>query len=242
MKWAASKATIACFGTSLTRTGVSPKVLEEKLGKPAFNFASTGSLPFATYRMFRQVLECGGKPEAVVVDFKWSSLMHEYTWNERVLPEVAGWRCENFAWTARDPLFLGRVTLVTMLQSYRCREEIRSNVLAAIQGKEPVRNHQHAIVKSNALANNGATHAPRDPKFKKARSSRTRLLYPKDWKCHPIAEIYVNKVFELAASRNIKVFWLIPPVFSGTQAERNGLVRTRNTQSSSRQPWPSIPA
>ena len=221
VKWAASKATIACFGTSLTRTGVSPKVLEEKLGKPAFNFATSGGLPFATYRMFRQVLECGGKPEAVVVDFKWSSLMNEYTWNERVLPEVAGLReCAELAWTARDPLFFGRVTLVTMLQSYRCREEIRSNVLAAIQGKEPVRNHQHSIVKSNALANNGAIHAPRDPKFKGEIDPNETSIYPKDWKCHPIAEIYVNKFLELAASRNIKVFWLIPPVFYGTQAER----------------------
>jgi hypothetical protein len=221
VRWAASKATIACFGTSLTKTGVSPKVLEERLGKPAFNFAASGSLPFATYRMFRQVLECGGKPEAVVVDFKWSSLMREYSFNERVLPEVAGLReCAELAWTARDPLFLGRVTLITILQSYRCREEIRSNVLAAIQGKEPVRNQLRRIVKSNALANNGANHAPRDPKFKGAIDLNDASIYPKDWKCHPIAEIYVNKFLELAVSRNIKVFWLIPPVFCGTQAER----------------------
>jgi hypothetical protein len=117
-------------------------------------------------------------------------------------------------------LFLGRVTLVAMLQSYRCREEIRSNVLAAIQGNEPVRNHQQAILKSNALANNGANHAPRNPNFKGEIDPNETFIYPKDWKCHPIAAIYVNKFFELATSRNIKVFWLIPPVFSGTQAER----------------------
>ncbi len=220
VKRQAPLAKICCFGTSLTRMGVAPRVLEAELGKPTYNFALSGGQPFASYTMFSHVLSAGGKPEAIVVEFKWSALGVDYAWNERVLPEMATLGdLAGFAFTARDPIFFARLFLVSKFHSYRCREEIRANILAAIHGKEPKRNHERAIMARNALVNKGANHSPKND-FKGAINPDEPYLFPKDWKCHPISELYIHRMFDLAASRNIPVFWLLPPVAPQTLARR----------------------
>ena len=220
VKRQAPKASICCFGTSLTRMGVSPRILEAKLGKPAYNFALSGGQPFASYTMFRHVLDAGGKPEAVVVEFKWSALGVDYKWNERVLPEMATLRdCAEFAMTVRDPIFFARLALVSKLPSYRCRAEIRDNIVAAIKGVEPKRNHERAIMARNALVNKGANHSPKND-YKGALNPDDPYLCPKEWKCDPISALYIHRLFDLAASRQIPVFWLIPPIAPPTLARR----------------------
>jgi hypothetical protein len=217
----APTSSILCFGTSLTKLGVSPKILQEKLGKPAYCFALSGGQPFASYTMLKKALDSGSNPEAIVVDFKWSALAMEPIWNERVLPEMANvFEYAELALAARDATYFGRLFLVANLPSYRCREEIRANVMAAVQGKEPKRNFERWIMTRNAQANQGATHTPINNDFHGEVSKDDPHLCPKDWKCHPVAEQYVDKFLALAESRKIPVFWLVPPVAPNTLARR----------------------
>jgi hypothetical protein len=220
VKRQAPKAQIVSFGTSLTRMGVSPKVLEERLGKTFYNFALSGGQPFASYTMFRHVLAAGGRPEAVIAEFKWSAIGVDHMWNERVLPEIATLReCAELAMTARDPVYFARLALVSKLPSYRCRAEIRDNILAAIKGQEPKRNHERAIMARNTLVNKGANHSPTNG-YKGTLNPDDAHLFPKAWKCDPISELYIDRFFDLAASRGIPVFWLLPPIAPPSLARR----------------------
>jgi hypothetical protein len=60
---------ILCFGESLTKLGVVPRVIRERTGRQAYNLALSGSPPMASYFLLRRVLESGAKPRAVIVDF-----------------------------------------------------------------------------------------------------------------------------------------------------------------------------
>ena len=103
----AAGSSVLCFGTSLTRMGVSPRVLEETMRLPAYNFAMSGAQPFACYVALRDALASGAKPRAVLVDFTWSTLGQPYTFNEMGLPEMATLRdCAEFALAAPRRLVL----------------------------------------------------------------------------------------------------------------------------------------
>ena len=219
----AAAAKLHCYGTSLTRLGVSPKIIHEKTGLPSYNFALSGGQPYASYTALRKALRMGSKPEALVVDFKWSAIATPSTWNERVLPEVASLaECAELALATNDWNYLARITLVRELPSYRCRTEIRANILAAVRGLEPKRNWERLTMNRNAAANLGATHTPRG-NYDGSIKADDPSLFPVDWKCDPISELYIDKFMELAASRNIQVYWLLHPIAPAAQARREAL-------------------
>jgi hypothetical protein len=220
----APRAEILCFGTSLTRLGVSPNILKERTGLEVYNLSLSGGQPFATYTMLRHALDAGARPKAVVVDFKWTSIWMEPVGAERIFPEIATYReCLALAREVGDSSFLGRLTLVSLLPSYRCRTEIRKNVVAAIHGLEPERNPTWVTMARNTNVNHGAHHTPR-VEFTGEISPGLEHVFPDNWKVHPVAEVYINKFLELAESRQIPVFWLIPPVSPSAQAklQQNG--------------------
>jgi hypothetical protein len=216
----APKAQLLCFGTSLTRLGVSPIILADRLGFPAYNFAMSGAQPYAIYTAFRHALEAGAKPRAVVVDFKWSSIALPPTFNERVLPEVATLaECAELAYAVQSADFLARLMLVKLLPSYRCRAVIRDNISAAVDGREPVRNYENFITIRNTRVNRGAMHASKtkyDGKIEPADAA----LYPASWSCDPVCEAYIHKFLGLAEARGIQVFWLLPPISPAAESLR----------------------
>jgi hypothetical protein len=220
----APRAEILCFGTSLTRLGMSPNILKERTGLEVYNLSLSGGQPFATYTMLRHALDAGARPKAVVVDFKWTSIWMDPVGAERIFPEIATYReCLALAREVGDSSFLGRLTLVSFLPSYRCRTEIRKNIVAAIHGLEPERNPEWLTMVRNMNVNHGAHHTPRG-NFPSEIGPGAEQVFPNNWKVHPVAEIYINKFLELAESRQIPVFWLLPPVSPGAQAklEQNG--------------------
>jgi hypothetical protein len=217
----AKESRVLCFGSSFTRMGVAPKVLEERLGVPAYSFAASGCQPYANYTALRHALAAGSKPEAIVVDFTWSVLALNYDWNERVLPEFASLpECAELAIAARDPGFLARLALVYALPSFRCRPEVRANVQAAVRGAEPQRYPQAWIMARNARVNRGGNHATG---VGSAINLHDDSTFPLRWDCKPVSERYIHKFFELAESRGIPVFWLVPPISPGAQKHRDAL-------------------
>lgn len=216
-------ADVVCLGTSVTRMGVSPRVLEERLGLRAYNFAISGGQPFASYTMLKHVLATGARPKAIVVDFKWSAIGMDHTWNERVLPEMATLlECAELARAAGDASFFGRLALVAMMPSYRCRAEIRANVLAAVDGKEPVRNQSRKVMLRNARVNHGGILVPVRG-VKQEFNPDDPHIFPKDWSVHPISAAYIEMFLRLAESESIPVYWLIAPVGPGTLARREAI-------------------
>jgi hypothetical protein len=219
----ASKAQLACFGTSLMRLGISPLVLSNRLGLRSYNFALSGAQPYAIYTAFRHALEAGAKPQAVVVEFKWSAIGRPATFNEGVIPEVATLsECAEVAYAVRDADFFFRMALVKYLPSYRCRAEIGENVFAAVGGREPIRNYEYYIEVRNTIVNRGAFHTPQSGYNGKVDSSDS-ILFPPSWSCDPVCEAYIHKFLGLAESRGIPVFWLIPPISPGASSLREQL-------------------
>jgi len=47
-----------------------------------------------------------------------------------------------------------------------------------------------------------------------------RKLRSDDWRCHPVNALYVDRLFALAASRGVAVYWVIPPLSPALQSRR----------------------
>jgi hypothetical protein len=137
---------------------------------------------------------------------------------ERVLPEIASLgECARLASDLGSGSFLGRVALVKELPTFACREQIRDNVAAAIKGDEPVRNYQWVTAYRNMRVNQGAHHTPKVP-YKGDFDPKDERFFPADWKVNPTNESYIHKFLDLAESRQIPVFVVIPPIAPAAQA------------------------
>src|SRR4051812_42261979 len=61
---------VLCFGDSMVKFGVAPRVLEDRLGTKAYNLALYAGSPTASYFLLRRALEAGARPSAILVDFQ----------------------------------------------------------------------------------------------------------------------------------------------------------------------------
>ena len=223
----AAGSSVLCFGTSLTRMGVSPRVLEETMRLPAYNFAMSGAQPFACYVALHDALASGAKPRAVLVDFTWSTLGQPYTFNELGLPEIAALRdCAEYAIAARDASLFARMGLAWLLPSYKGRAEVRANIRAATRGEEPNRNAERFLYARNSSINRGACHQGKIG-YDGAVDPSNPVLFPGEWSCPAPCEAYVHKFLDLASSRDIPVFWLLAPMAPGARGpwEASGVAK-----------------
>ena len=62
-------AEILCFGDSLIKLGILPRLLEARLGQSAYNLAVLGGQPPTSHYLLRRVLDGGHSPRALVVNF-----------------------------------------------------------------------------------------------------------------------------------------------------------------------------
>jgi hypothetical protein len=203
---------VLCFGTSLSRMGVAPRVIEERTGMAAYNFAASGAQPFVCYAALRNALSCGARPRAIVVDFAWTTLGQPDVFNEtglvasRPISELVEW-----ARAARDTSLFGRMMLAWALPSFHGRPEIRANIGAALRGEEPERNAARFLYARNAEANRGACHLGSVGYDGKVDPSNP-VMFPKDWTCTAASLGYIEKFLTTADSRGIPVFWVLPPM------------------------------
>jgi hypothetical protein len=139
-RWAAARRAPACavlgLGTSMTKLGLFPAVIERESGLRAYNLAScAGRLP-GSYYLLRRALKAGARPEAVVLEVHPTYLATPYreglvAWPDLLDPAEA----LDLAWAARDVSFFGATTLARLLPSLNARAEIRGAVLAAFRGE-----------------------------------------------------------------------------------------------------------
>ncbi len=225
---------ILCLGDSQLKFGVSPLILEGKLGQPSQCLAIQGGQAPSTYLLLKRAIDSGVFPGAIVVDFEPHLLRDGIEHNRRMWAEVATLRESlDLAWAARGSEKFGMAeafgTIATglALPSYRERQEIRGNILAAFRGETPQMPGWLEMAARNRGMNRGALAISRgDPN---AAHDTAKWANPstKPWAADPVNDAYVRKFLRLASDYKIPVYWALMPVDAGVQAkyEQNGMDR-----------------
>jgi hypothetical protein len=213
---------VLCFGDSLVKFGVLPKVIEAKTGLKSYNLAVNAGMVPATYFQLRRAFNAGARPKAIVVDFFALMLPDESPKATRRYTDLASLRdCFELAMLARAPEFLNTTLIGKFLPSYKCRFEIREAIKSALEGRRASPWPAEAWIWASWKAHNGAQPMPSNPDRKPADPIFLSSASPADWTCDALDAIYVEKFLALARSHNIPVFWLMPPVSPEIQVWRN---------------------
>jgi hypothetical protein len=208
-----SRADILCFGDSLIKLGILPRVLEARLGLSAYNLAVLGGQPPTSDYLLRRILERGHVPRALIVDF--SPLMLgldprvNLGWWAGLLP--APERLELLR-RSNDPELAISVILHGLIGSLANRDAVRAALgFAPSEGGERLAvDHTRALLRNWDL-NRGAQVAPRP--FVPIRGS---LPQPPDrsgwrWQPHAAHAYFVERFLATAQAHQIPVYWVIPP-------------------------------
>ena len=225
---------ILCFGDSLIKFAVMPRVVERRTGLRAYNLALGGGMAASSYFQLRHALQSGARPRAILVDF-WPDLLHkEPIENPRMLSQVATLGdCLELGRTARDGNLLGQLVIRRLLTSVRCQFEIRESVRAWIFGGSYSNRGEVLAFQRNWRANDGSMVWPRHPEFvhgirgevEKMPGMASRewrdSLYPDAWRAaSAVNRAYLLKFFELAEAHEIPVFYVLTPLHPVVQKRR----------------------
>jgi len=229
-----AKTEILCFGSSQTKFGVLSRVIEAETGRRTFNLAVCGGNAVSDYFLFRRALRAGTKPVAVVVDFPLmpltpsdsDGLFGHLLVNQRLWPELLDVpNTLDLARKSKSAEFFARTLAARLLPAYKARFEIRSNILAALDGKDGSSYPVTYMLERNWWANRGACAFPRNPDFEaKHRWDLVRIPPQPDPRFRfvdRLTELYTKRFLTLAAENRIRVFWMVPPVCASHQEEKN---------------------
>jgi hypothetical protein len=213
---------ILCFGDSTLKLGLAPRVIEDVLGKRAYNFAIHAGQPPADYVLLRRAISAGARPSALIIGHSPSFLNRPATINARVWSELIGlWDCFDVGKGTWDAGFFASVVLGRIVPSLRARDEIRANVMKALRGEEIEARKTIPALWRNWNQNRGAQIMPQVT----LNSTKTvpEFSVP-TWSCNRTNALYFERFFALAAERRIPVFWLILPIAPHIQAasDRSG--------------------
>ncbi len=226
---------VLCFGDSLIKYGVLPRVIEAQTGLKTFNLAVNGGPMPAEYFLLKRTLAAGARPRAIVADF-FPLMLADVPWSSvRVYPELATVAdCLDLARSGRDFNLFSSLLLAKTLPSIRCRFEVRAALMGAFRGERaspwPI---QRRIWTSwqNQL---GAQPMPVAPGQPVAIPGLVADLTPDDWTIDTINQTYFYRFVTLAESYQIPIFWVIPPlgpeVESGRVARGTAAAYTRFAQ------------
>lgn len=225
-----SRCAILCFGDSLIKHGIYPKVVEAELGgnRRVYNLAMHSGKAPGTYFQLRAALDSGARPEAAIVDFDALHLTMGPRSHLRQWPELLAPRdCIDLALTARDATLAGELLSAELLPSLKARNEIREYLYDIYKRKLHWNRYSLLIHRRNWEANRGAQVL--GPPDRKMEEETRRKLLPENsfepanspWVPDPVNDRYVHRFVKLAGRRGIAVFWLIPPCREEVQRRRD---------------------
>jgi hypothetical protein len=207
---------ILCFGDSMLKFGIAPRVLEAKRGRTVYNLALLDGKPVLTYLLFRRAIEAGARPSAVIVDFSpeglnqapWHLLLNPH-WNALLANPREAWE---LAWNYHDGEWFGHLVAARVLPSFRCRTQIRANVQAAFQGQSGPNTENNRPLVRNRKVNRGGIVLAKQPGFQGEVPQQCvgDLLNP-EFVVRPAHARPVRKLLQLAAEHNITVYCLLMP-------------------------------
>ena len=179
-----------------------------------------------TYFVLKRRLESGARPSAIVIDTKPAVLIGGVEYNAHYWPA---------ALTARECLEVGRITGRTqtglamltawLLPSVQSRLEVRSCIEAALEGTRDPIQEINRVLWRNWSVNEGANVAMLNSTYRGELSPEIReRLHPDRWYVDPSNVEGIERLLRLARDREIRVYWLLPPISSGLQEwrERSG--------------------
>jgi hypothetical protein len=214
----AGECDLLVFGDSLMRHGVAPKVIEERTGLDGYNLAIAGSQVPASYFLFREAIDSGARPRAVLLDL-FPCLLASDPWaNITNWPIVASYRdCIDLGWYGRDAKLFTSLMLRKTLPSVRCRESIRAAIVEALDGLGGVTRTSIKVSLRNWEVNRGLAieknrHDPNVP----LENPVGQFFRPIS--CTPLNRLYIDRFMKLAADHDVKVFLVLPPYMPILQA------------------------
>jgi hypothetical protein len=217
----ATEAEILCFGDSLVKYGVLPNVIEARSGLKVYNLATSGGTMASSFFLFRQAIEAGAKPKAVVFDVAALMLLEDIPPKPLNFSELGSLRdCLDLGWTAGDGDFLGEILVGKLLPSYRWRFEVRERFLSALEGRSSSKRSDLASFRLLWSRENGAQPTPVDRYHHPEEDFLIDGVSPAKWACDPKERAYAERFLSLAESRKIPVYWLIPPMSPGVIERR----------------------
>ncbi len=242
--WAAARkapgADLLCFGDSLVKYGVLPKVIEARTGWKSYNLATSGGTMPSEYLLLKQALAAGARPKAIVADF--AALMLDDPVPTPLLhyPELATVSdSAGLAWVSGDASLGASLLLAKLLPSFRWRFEVRDLVMANLQGQIGSKRAFLRDAHWRWEANLGAQPMPPGRVRHPSEDYLIDGVSPASWAVDPRGEVYLDKFLTLARSQQIPVYWLIPPLVPeahsrrarrGTDAAYDRLVRSKLSQ------------
>ncbi len=221
----AAKSEILCFGDSMVKFGVQPRVLGPSLGRSVYNFALYCGPPETSFYQLRRAFDAGAKPAAVLVDFQPEIMMCDaLKVTSRTIPEILGFsELFDLCWTAKDFDRLGEFFVARVFASSRKRFEIRAAYTAAISGQSASIRERLIAVKRNWKVNRGAEVLPKNPNYhgEIPDSGAYPSMFWTPWKANELSAIYLERFLSLAAKHQVPVFWLLQPNATEVNARRD---------------------
>lgn len=213
---------VLCIGDSLIKYGVLPRVIEARTGLKAYSLACSGGTTPSAFFLLRRAIDAGARPKVVIVDF--AALMPVDSPSPGLLnyPELATARdCLDLACSSNDLDFFGSSMIAKLLPSARLRFEICASVRVALAGGS---SSERASLRSHRLIwarERGAQ--PTEPGRVRLAQEPTLIeaLCPTAWTCPPRDAAYLDRFLDLAGSRGITVYWLLPPLAPEVHARRS---------------------
>lgn len=210
---------VLCFGDSQVKKGLLPRVVQDRLGRPAYNLAVLGGQAPSSYVLLCRALAAGARPRAIVIGFFPGLLASDTRINVRQWPELLEAReCLELAWASRDPRLFASVTLGLLSPSFKDRDQIRAHILAALRGEAGRTRAEILPYRRNWRINAGAQVAPRNPNFRDDAPPAASIRGV--WKCKPENAAYIRRFLALADTHHLPVFWLMPTISPNWQARR----------------------
>ena len=206
------KADILLFGDSLMKFGVMPKVIQQRSGRSAYNFALHTGQTSSSYFMLRRVLDAGNHPQAVVLELTPHMFAHDTATNARLWPEMLTLaECFDLARTMRSPDFFAATMLGHLVPSIKERHDIRAFIHASFLGQPtgPWRD-QIPSYRRNWKQNQGAQLMPDGASPPIDPVHWEQSLY-REWRPDPVNLAYLHRFLKLARSAQVPVIWLLPP-------------------------------
>jgi hypothetical protein len=213
---------VLCFGTSRMQQALVPQVFETTSGLRAWNLATCWGQPAGYYYLLKRALDHGARPAAVLVEYHPKVLSENYWDTIRYWPDLLKpGEILDLSWTARDPEFFAHAFLAYQLASIKDRFQIRTNVLAALRGKPEALATLTLAYLRNRNRNRGAMIQPPNPGYHGEIAPPYYVHFvPESWSCNSVNARFIQRFLDLAASRGILVYWVLPPYCPELFAER----------------------
>ena len=226
----AARFDILCFGDSMLKVGIAPRVLEAELGRKVYNFAAPGRQAGPELSPVPTRDRGRARPAALIVDFALEGLNqapgHLLTnphWNALLASPREAWE---LAGNYHDREFFPATPWsrgARVLPSFRCRGQIRETLLTVFQGQSGVNPENNRPLRRNWRVNGGGILLAKQPGFHgDVPPQWIGDLLSADLAVQPENARWVRRLIRLAAEYNITVYWLLPPNSSKVIAARDG--------------------